>query len=148
LVACCSPPHPPPALPWARSSAQLWKTLLRLHDGRELTAVPLHLPADRAIGKGVPAVNAEPEFTRPFTAERAILQRERRTDVPGWLWAAASLVVLACSVALVASLALGVGRLNRSLQGEPAPHEPARPARAPARASVMRWPGARASRVS
>jgi len=116
--------------------------------GRELTAVPLHLPADRAIGKGVPAVNAEPEFTRPFTAERAILQRERRTDVPGWLWAAASLVVLACSVALVASLALGVGRLNRSLQGEPAPREPARPARASARASVMRWPGARASRVS
>ncbi len=125
-----------------------WKTLLRLHDGRELSAVPLYLPADRAIGKGVAAVNAEPEFTRPFTAERAILQRERRTDVPGWLWAAASLVVLACSVALVASLALGVGRLNRSLQGEPAPREPARPARASARASVMRWPGARASRVS
>ena len=29
-----------------------WKTLLRIHDGRTLTAMPIYLPADEAIGRG------------------------------------------------------------------------------------------------
>ncbi|MBC7373460.1 MAG: hypothetical protein H7323_05665, partial [Frankiales bacterium] len=71
-----------------------WKTLLRVHDGRELTASPIFLPADAALGAPeVPAVTA----TRPLVQEIEILQRERDLDVAGWTWVAASLVVLACS---------------------------------------------------
>ncbi|MCW2613153.1 MAG: conserved rane protein of unknown function [Frankiales bacterium] len=90
----------------------LWKTLLRVHDGRELTATPIYLPADEAISAPeVPAVTS----TRPFTQEIEILQRERDLDVPGWTFAAASLFVLACSIALVLAIGVGVGRLSRRL---------------------------------
>ena len=62
-----------------------WKTLLRVHDGKTLTAVPIYLAADPGIGaKEVPA---EASFTRPFVAEITILQRERNPDTPrccGW----------------------------------------------------------------
>ena len=87
-----------------------WKTLLRVHDGRTLAAAPIFLPADEAIGAvELPAVSA----TRPLAQEIEILQRERDLDVPAWTYAAASLVVLACSIALVVALAVGVGRVSR-----------------------------------
>ena len=87
-----------------------WKTLLRVHDGRALVASPIFLPADDALGAAeIPAVTA----TRPLAPEVEILQRERNLDVPAWTWAGAALVVLACSIALVAALATGVGRLSR-----------------------------------
>ncbi len=89
-----------------------WKTLLRVHDGRALSAVPVFLPADRAIkAEEVAAVSA----TRAFRPEIEILQRERNLDVPGWLWTAASFVVLILSLALVAALAWGVGRLSKRI---------------------------------
>ena len=57
-----------------------WKTLLRVHDGKTLTAVPIYLAADPGIGaKEVPA---EASMTRPFVAEITILQRERNPDTP------------------------------------------------------------------
>ncbi|HEX2074353.1 MAG TPA: hypothetical protein VHF92_11245 [Geodermatophilus sp.] len=87
-----------------------WKTLLRVHDGRQLYAVPIYLPADRAIpAEEVPAVDG---MTRAAVPEIDILQRER-TDAPGLLWTAANLVVLACTLALVAAVAWGVGRYSR-----------------------------------
>ena len=104
-----------------------WKTLLRLHDGRALIASPVYLPADAVLG--APEISADPTSTRPLGAEIALLQRERKLDAPGWLWAAASLVVLVCSLALVVSLSWGVGRLARAAQrtGElRAPRGPAR----------------------
>lgn len=88
-----------------------WKTLLRLHDGRTLAALPVYMAADPGIGaEEVPAVDA----TRAFIAENVLLQRERKLDVPGWVWAASSSVVLLCTLALVLSLAWGVARVSRA----------------------------------
>ncbi|MCP2343263.1 hypothetical protein [Actinomadura rupiterrae] len=100
-----------------------WKTLIRFHDGRELAAVPVYLPHDKAIN--APELPAQPHVTRPVTGERHILQRELKTGLPPWLWAACSAVVLACTLILLISLGWGVARIARILP------EPARPARTP-----------------
>ena len=95
-----------------------WKTMVRLHDGRTLTAAPLFLPADAAIDASeVPATAGE---TRTFVAEHLLLQRERKDGVAGWIWGVAGLVVLACSGALVLALGWGVDRYARS--GRPVRH--------------------------
>jgi hypothetical protein len=89
-----------------------WKTLLRLHDGKTLTAVPIYLAADPGIGaKEVPA---EASFTRPFVAEITILQRERNPETPMVLWTVGCLVVLFCTLVLIGGLSWGAGRINRS----------------------------------
>jgi hypothetical protein len=89
-----------------------WKTLLRLHDGKTLAAVPIYLAADPGIGAA--EVPARASFTRPFVAEITILQRERNPDTPVVLWAIGGLVVLACTLILIGMLAWGAGRINRS----------------------------------
>jgi hypothetical protein len=101
-----------------------WKTLLRIHDGRTLAAVPIYLPADEAIG--AEEVPAEDGVTREAVPEKEILQRELKDDSPGWLWTASNLVVLLCTLALVAAISWGVGRYSR-LAGrrEPYPDTPA-----------------------
>ena len=58
-----------------------WKTLLRVHDGRMMTAVPIWAPADAAIP--VPEIPAKAVSTRPFVLEVSILQRERDPQRPG-----------------------------------------------------------------
>jgi hypothetical protein len=88
-----------------------WKTLLRLHDGTTLAAVPIFLAADPGIG--APEVPAQASMTRPFVAEITILQRERNSDAPEVLWTIGGLVVLACTLALIAGLTWGAGRINR-----------------------------------
>ncbi len=94
-----------------------WKTLVRIHDGRSLAAVPVFLPADPVIGaKELPA---EPRFTRDVQGEQPILQRELKQDVPGWIWAAASLVVLLCTLILVFALGWGVSRTARAVAARP-----------------------------
>ena len=88
-----------------------WKTLLRLHDGRTLTAVQIWLPADEAIdAEQVPATDG---VTRAAVPEIEILQRERDLGAPGWLWAASNLVVLLCTLAIIAAIGWGVGRYSR-----------------------------------
>jgi hypothetical protein len=89
-----------------------WKTLLRLHDGKTLTAVPIYLAADPGIGAA--EVPAQASFTRPFVAEITILQRERSPDTPMVLWTVGGVVVLACTLILIGMLAWGAGRINRS----------------------------------
>lgn len=88
-----------------------WKTTLRVHDGRVLTATPVFLPVDEAIGAA--EVPAEASSTRAFIPEIELLQRERDLDVPASLYAGASLVVLLCTLVLVTALSWGVGRLSR-----------------------------------
>lgn len=101
-----------------------WKTLVRVHDGRALSAVPVYLPEDPVIGAH--EVAALPAVTRPLQPEIALLQRERQLDVPGWLWGVASLIVLGCSVVLAAALGWGVGRVARRVPtGPAAPTAPA-----------------------
>ncbi len=91
-----------------------WKTLVRLQDGRTLTAVPIYLPADVVLGK--PEIPAPPQFSRDAVNETQILQRELKEGVPGWLWATALAVVLVCAVLLVLALGWGVSRVSRASQ--------------------------------
>jgi hypothetical protein len=91
-----------------------WKTLVRLQDGRTLTAVPIYLPADPVLGE--PEIPALSQFSRDAIYEQQIMLRELREGVPGWLWATASAVVLACSVLLILILGWGVSRVSRASQ--------------------------------
>jgi hypothetical protein len=92
-----------------------WKTTLRLQTGRTIAAVPIYLPADRAIPAA--AVAAPDRFRRPFVSDKQILQRETKRGVPGWLTTVAPLLVLALALALLAVLALALGRLGRAPYG-------------------------------
>ena len=87
-----------------------WKTMIRLHTGNALSALPIYLPADPAIP--VDGVPARARIERPFGPEQQLLQRERKTDVAGWLWVAAYGVVLAIALGFLALLAWGVHRVS------------------------------------
>ncbi|WP_193045747.1 hypothetical protein [Mycolicibacterium baixiangningiae] len=89
-----------------------WKTMLRVHDGKTFTAMPIYLAGDPGIG--AQEVPAEPQFTRPFVSEITILQRERSPDISQSLWLIGCLVVLACTLAMVAGITWGGGRINNS----------------------------------
>lgn len=106
-----------------------WKTLLRVQDGHTMSGVPIFLPADPGIGAvETPALTSS---TRPFVEELTILQRERNQNHPDWLFTVASLVVLFCTLVLIAALTWGAGRINayESFTGtrttkEPQPKQP------------------------
>jgi hypothetical protein len=100
-----------------------WKTLLRVHDGRVLTAFPIYLPADEAID--AQEVAAESGMTRSAIPEIDILQRELK-ESGGGVWLVANLVVLACTLAIIAAMAWGVARYSRRAGAlEPYPDAPA-----------------------
>ncbi|OBK39090.1 hypothetical protein A5659_12955 [Mycobacterium sp. 1165196.3] len=101
-----------------------WKTLLRVQDGRTMTAVPIWEPADAAIP--APEVPALTSSTRPFVLEVTILQRERDQSAPAWLFTAGGIVVLFLTLMVIAGLTWGAGRLNNSL-AEPEPVEDKQP---------------------
>jgi hypothetical protein len=87
-----------------------WKTLLRVQDGHTMAGVPIFLPADPGIGaEETPALASS---TRPFVQELTILQRERNSNHPSWLFSVAGLVVLFCTLVLIAVLTWGAGRIN------------------------------------
>ena len=88
-----------------------WKTLLRVHDGRIFTAVPIFLAGDPGIG--APEMPAQATMTRPFVPEITILQRERNPDTPMVLWTVGGLVVLVCTLIMIGGLTWGAGRINR-----------------------------------
>ena len=100
-----------------------WKALLRIHDGRMLSAVPIYLPADAAI----PAdeITADDGMTRGAIPEIEILQRELKSS-GGGLWLMANLVVLVCTLVLIAAMSWGVARYSRRASArEPFPDAPA-----------------------
>jgi hypothetical protein len=88
-----------------------WKAMIRMQRGDALAAIPLALPADPAIP--VAAAPPRAHVTRAFQLDRNVLQRERRKDVPGWLWGVAGLVVLGCTTTLLLVLGWGLVRLAR-----------------------------------
>jgi hypothetical protein len=100
-----------------------WKTLLRVQDGHTMAGVPIFLPADPGIGAvETPALASS---TRPFVQEITILQRERNLNHPSWLFTAASMVVLFCTLVLIAALTWGAGRINaRESYTEATPRQP------------------------
>ncbi len=87
-----------------------WKALVRLHTGDSLVGVPIFLPEDRAIP--APEVPAEASFTRDFVRDLALLQRERKDDVPAALSVIAYLVVAAIAASLIALIAWALLRLE------------------------------------
>jgi hypothetical protein len=113
-----------------------WKVQLRLQTGRAVMGAPIRLPADPAI----PAdeVPAAPSAERPMAPDRTLLQRERKGDVPGWLWGGASAIVLALALVFLGALAWGLGRVARTAKpSSPPPGPPApRLAREPSAAGV------------
>jgi hypothetical protein len=85
-----------------------WKTMIRLHTGDSLLAVPIFLPRDAAIPVGeLPAPAA---FTRGFRNEHKILQREQKGGGPV-LVALAYSTVAGITLGLLALLAWGLHRL-------------------------------------
>jgi hypothetical protein len=103
-----------------------WKALIRLHRGNSIAGVPIYLPADPAIPvKGVPA---RASFDRSFVPDKEILQRERKDDVPGWLFSAGALVVLLIGLTLLATIGWALARVARVASGGPPP--PTHPERA------------------
>jgi hypothetical protein len=96
-----------------------WKTLLRVQDGRTMTAVPIWEPADDAIP--APEIPALASSTRPFVLEVTILQRERDPNVPAWLFTAGGIVVLIFTLIVITALTWGAGRINAA---ESAPRRP------------------------
>jgi hypothetical protein len=100
-----------------------WKAMIRLQRGDEVLGIPIYLPEDPAIP--APKVPAPDHFTRTFTSDHQILQREQNQDIPGWLDLVAHLVVLAIALSLLAGLAWGVGRIGHD---SPHPRRERRPA--------------------
>ena len=114
-----------------------WKSGLRILAGRRMLGVSFYAPADAAIPAAeVPALS---RFTRAVQPEGEILQRERKRGVPGWLWTAAALAVLALMVPLFVLLAWGVARLARSSERK----EPTVTRRRPIQDRVVLTPAAR-----
>ena len=93
-----------------------WKTLLRVQDGRMLTAAPIFLPQDEAIG--AEELPVEAQMTRQFVPEIEILQRERELDTSPWMWGVANLVVLVCSFAILAGISVAVARVSGAIARE------------------------------
>jgi hypothetical protein len=96
-----------------------------------LAGVPIFMPEDAPLD--VKEVPAEPQFTRDFVPEIEILQRERDFDSPAWMWGVANLIVLLCSLAILAGISVAVARVSRRIAehgaGGPDPveddHDPA-----------------------
>jgi hypothetical protein len=88
-----------------------WKAMIRVHRGDVMGAVSVYMPADTALK--LPATPAAASFTRPVVMDRKLLQRERRTDVPGYFFAAGSALVALMTVLLMMLLGWALLRVAR-----------------------------------
>ncbi len=93
-----------------------WKTMIRLHEGNSLTALPIYLPRDAAIPVG--EVPAPAHFTRAFGNEHQLLQREQKGGSP-LLVAIAYSTVAGITLSLLALLAWALHRLAVGVQTSP-----------------------------
>ncbi|MFL5898555.1 MAG: hypothetical protein ACJ76D_08865 [Solirubrobacterales bacterium] len=93
-----------------------WKTMIRLHEGNSLTALPIYLPRDAAIPVG--EIPAPTHFTRSFGNEHELLQREQKGGSP-LLVAVAYSTVAAIALSLLALLAWALHRLSVGLRPPP-----------------------------
>jgi hypothetical protein len=87
-----------------------WKTMVRLHTGNAILAMPVYLPEDR----GIPAreVPAEPRFERAFQLDSEILRREETGGAP-WLAGAAYGALAVIALAWLAAILAAVTRFGR-----------------------------------
>ncbi len=58
-------------------------------------------------------------MTREVVTDKDVLQREAKTDVPGWIWAAATGLIGLMYLAFLTAIAWGVGRVGRAGSGKP-----------------------------
>jgi len=93
-----------------------WKAMIRLHDDNSLTALPVFLPRDEAIPVG--EVAAPPHFTRAFSDEHQLLQREAKDGAP-LLVALAYSTVAAVTLSLLVLLAWALHRLAVGMRPAP-----------------------------
>ena len=98
-----------------------WKTMIRLHTrqrAERAAGLPARRPGDP--GRGHPGRGAD--RARRSGPSSKLLQRERKADVAGWLWATAYGIVLAIALGFLVAARLGrAPRLRRA----PAPTGPA-----------------------
>ncbi|MEH3052982.1 MAG: hypothetical protein PGN13_03100 [Patulibacter minatonensis] len=88
-----------------------WKTMVRIHKGRTMMTAPIRFPADAASQfAGFPAM---PTVTRDFMADTALLQIERKDDIPGWAWGVATYSVLSTNLLMVLLMGMVTFRLGR-----------------------------------
>jgi hypothetical protein len=106
-----------------------WKTLVRLHDGPAIVAVPVYMPRDPAIGAS--AIPAEPSFTRAFVEDKELLLREAKETSP-WLSYVAYALLVGIVVCWVASLGWGLWRLESTASGRRSSRDARRGRSAPA----------------
>jgi len=86
----------------------LWKTLLRLHRGAEMMALPIYLPADPEIDEPeIPAVDR----TMAFRSEREYLLRETHSG-NGWLSPLIHLTLVAVASTWALAFAVAVRHLS------------------------------------
>jgi hypothetical protein len=102
-----------------------WKATVRYASGNNVEGLALFFPRDDAIP--APEVRADPTFTRSFTLDKQLLQREQKPGVPGWLTWAAYLTVggLAAFMLLVIAWSLRTAAGRGRMSG-PRPPSPAR----------------------
>jgi hypothetical protein len=111
-----------------------WKSTIRLQRGRAVLGLPIYMPEDKAIP--VAGIPAPTRFTRPFERDKKLLQREQKSNVPGFLTVAAYLAVLAIWSAMIAVVAWALWRLAKSSRARPPIARPG----APQRQAVKRTP--------
>ena len=106
-----------------------WKTAIRVQNKDVLVGAPVYLPADPGIP--VAGVPARPNVVRPMIADRKLLQRERKDDVPTWLWTVAGMVVGLLCASLLGLLGWGLRRISRPDEAAAAETAPAPTAEQP-----------------
>lgn len=79
-----------------------------------LAGVPVFMPADAPLD--AEEVPVEPQFTRDLVPEIEILQRERDFEAPAWMWGVANMIVLVCSLAILAGISVAVARVGRRIE--------------------------------
>ncbi len=121
----------------------LWKSLLRLHRGTEMMAVPIYLPSDPDIDEQeIPAVDK----VLPFESERRYLLRETH-DGSAWLSPLVHLLLVAVCASWAAAFAFAVRAGARGGDDRPATTPAPRSAAAAARSAVATG-GAEAARAA
>jgi hypothetical protein len=94
-----------------------WKTMVRLHVGSAIVAMPIYMPGDSAIpAKEIPA---KPHFVRAFQVDHEVLRREER-GAASWLTGAAYGVLAMVGLAWLVAIGLAVTRFERRVSAVPA----------------------------
>ena len=109
-----------------------WKTMVRIHKGNAISALPIYAPRDTAIP--VAGVAAPAQFERRFYSDKELLQREAKTQ-EAWITNTGYGVVLAIALMLIGLLAWGIHRVavtNGRVRDTPLPEWAREPEPAPA----------------